>query len=212
MRMDKQLIAEKTAKYVRDVMNHEPGHDWFHIERVVSIAKVIGRREGADMFVVEMAALLHDVDDWKFTDGSTMARDWMRSVGVGDDAAKIMDIIENLSFKGTTHDDSMTTIEGKVVQDADRLDAIGAIGIARVFTFAGHSNNPIHDPSIKPRLDMTTEEYKKNKSTAINHFHEKVLLLKGRMNTATGRELAHGRHEFIEKYLDQFFKEWEGKV
>ena len=214
--MNKEQLIEKTVDYVkRNMENGEVGHDWSHVERVWKMAKRIGIGEKADMFIVEMAALLHDIADWKFHGdgaGELKARTWMETIGVKkEDIESVVHVVENISFKGSGEKEKMSTLEGKVTQDADRLDALGAIGIARALTFAGHVGNPIYDPEIKPRSDMKFSEYKESKEPAINHFYEKLLLLKDRMNTKTGKELAEQRHKFMEKYLEQFFKEWDGK-
>ncbi len=214
--MDKEQLIEKTVEYVkRSMENGEVGHDWSHVERVWKMAKRIGIEEKADMFIVEMAALLHDVADWKFHgEGAceSKARTWMETIGVKkEDIENVVHVIENISFKGSGEKEKMSTMEGKIVQDADRLDALGAMGIARAFTFAGHAGNPIYDPEIKPRVDIKFSEYKECKEPSINHFYEKLLLLKDRMNTKTGRKLAEQRHKFMEEYLEEFFKEMGGE-
>ena len=189
-------------------------HDWFHIERVWNMAKLIAKAEGADLFVVEMAALLHDIDDFKFNSHETAVKSaaWLQSLGVDSGTAeKIIHIVENISFKGSAEQNKIQTLEGKVVQDADRLDAIGAFGIARAFTYAGYKNIPIFNPSVEARENMSFEQYKRTEGSAINHFHEKLLLLKDRMNTKTGRLMAEERHNFMESYLRQFFKEAKGE-
>ena len=189
-------------------------HDWFHIERVWNMAKLIAKAEGADLFVVEMAALLHDIDDFKFNSHETAVKSaaWLQSLGVDSGTAeKIIHIVENISFKGSAEQNKIQTLEGKVVQDADRLDAIGAFGIARAFTYAGYKNIPIFNPSVEARENMNFEQYKRTEGSAINHFHEKLLLLKDRMNTKTGRLMAEERHNFMEIYLRQFFKEAKGE-
>lgn len=196
------------------------GHDWWHVARVLEMAKNIGQQEGADMFVVELAALLHDIADWKFhegddTVGSKLAREILTKHQVTSEVVEqVGEIVEKLSFKGAGVASEMPTIEGKVVQDADRLDALGAIGVARTFAYGGHAGRPLYDPDNKPVMHQTKEDYYKAKSqgTSINHFYEKLLLLKDRMNTQTGKKLAQGRHEFLETYLDRFFQEWEGKI
>ena len=189
-------------------------HDWFHIERVWNTAKLIAKEEGADLFVVEMATLLHDIDDFKFNSHETAVKSaaWLQSLGVDSGTAeKIIHIVENISFKGSAEQNKIQTLEGKVVQDADRLDAIGAFGIARAFTYAGYKNIPIFNPSVEARENMSFEQYKRTEGSAINHFHEKLLLLKDRMNTKTGRLMAEERHNFMESYLRQFFKEAKGE-
>ena len=211
-----QDAIERTKEYVRRNMEEykDATHDWFHIERVWNTAKLIAKEEGADLFVVEMATLLHDIDDFKFNSHETAVKSaaWLQSLGVDSGTAeKIIHIVENISFKGSAEQNKIQTLEGKVVQDADRLDAIGAFGIARAFTYAGYKNIPIFNPSVEARENMNFEQYKRTEGSAINHFHEKLLLLKDRMNTKTGRLMAEERHNFMESYLRQFFKEAKGE-
>ncbi len=192
------------------------GHDWWHIMRVRATALTIAREELADMFICELAALLHDMADGKLVDDEEAALGelgtWLAEQGVdAERAGHILEIIATMSFKGGSRP-PMRTLEGKVVQDADRLDAIGAIGISRVFAYSGAKSRPIHDPGIRPREAMTQAEYRSGNDTAINHFHEKLLKLKALMNTEHGRKLADGRHRFMEQYLEQFHKEWEGNA
>jgi len=211
-------VIRRTTDHVRALLSDESsGHDWFHVERVRNTALRIGREEGADLFVVELAALLHDVADWKFAGGDheagpRAARDWLSSLGV---EATVIDhvceIIAGLSFKGAGVETPMRTLEGRCVQDADRLDALGAIGIARAFAYGGHKGRALYDPSIPPQPHASFEAYKKNAGPTINHFYEKLLLLKDRMTTATGKRLAAARHAYLEQFLDEFFAEWEGK-
>jgi uncharacterized protein len=178
----------------------------------------IGKRERADMFVVELAALLHDIADFKFNRGDDKAgarisRAWLRKQNVCEEITnQVCDIVENVSFKGAGVKSKIATKEGKIVQDADRLDAIGAIGIARTLAFGGLRNREIYNPDIKPRMHKSFKAYKSSKGTTINHFYEKLLLLKGLMNTKTGKQIAKSRHKFMELYLERFFKEWEGKI
>ena len=214
--MQNDQIIEKTADYVRKTMkNGDVGHDWFHVERVWKMARKIGQEENASMIVVELAALLHDIADWKFHDegvGEKLAVEWLEGLGINKTIVDdVIHIIENISFKGSAEKEKMKTLEGRVVQDSDRLDALGAFGVARAFTFAGHKNIPIFAPGVKPRENMTFKQYKETEGSAINHFYEKLLLLKDRMNTKTGKRLAEGRHKFMEIYLEQFFKEAEGE-
>lgn len=217
--MDKNDILEATAQFARQTLEGEgSGHDWWHIHRVRENAMAIGRAEGADLFVVELAALLHDIADWKFHDGDAEAGprvsgEWLTEQGV--EAAVIdhvCDIIRKLSFKGAGVNTDMPTLEGRVVQDADRLEAIGAMGVARCFAYGGHKSRPIYDPESEPTPHGSFEEYKKTSGSTINHFYEKLLLLKDRMQTPTGRRLAEGRHAFMESFLKQFFAECEGKA
>jgi uncharacterized protein len=195
---DSDLIS-RTAAYVRQTLAADSSHDWFHVERVWRNSQAIGQEEGADLTVVELAALLHDIADWKFHGGDEaigprMAREWMASQHVPAETIEhVCDIIAKLSFKGAGVKTDMPSLEGAIVQDADRLDAIGAIGVARAFSYGGHAGRAI---------------YKNNKGPTINHFYEKLLLLKDRMNTRTGRRLAAQRHEFMEQFLAQFFAEW----
>lgn len=218
--MNKKLIIKNTADYAKKTLDGEgSGHDWWHVNRVWQLAKNIGKKEKADMFIVELAALLHDISDWKFskgddTRGSRLAGKWLEKLNVDQ---KIIDeicfIIQNLSYKGGTNKVKMSSIEGKVVQDADRLDALGAIGIARAFAFGGNTNAKMHDPDIRPMTFKNFEEFKKSMkvNTVINHFYEKLLLLKDLMNTKTAKNIALKRHKFMEEYLDLFYKEWDGK-
>ena len=213
--MDKELIINKTKEYIRERMEGEAtGHDWWHVLRVYKTSKYIGSKENADMFVVELAALLHDISDWKFNNGDSsvgakLASQWLKTLDVEEGViSKIADIIKTLSFKGGTQSSYQQTIEGKVVQDADRLDAIGAIGIARTFAYGGFKGREIYSPDLSPETYSDFEEYKNSKGTTINHFYEKLLLLKDLMNTETGKTIAKQRHEFMESYLTQFYKEW----
>ena len=210
-------IIYLTVEFVkRQLQDAEGGHDWFHIERVWKNAETIAKSEQCDPEIVALAALLHDIADSKFhggdeTVGPTLARNWLESNGYSRaNLQHIIAIIENVSFKGGNMARTHESIELDVVQDADRLDAIGAIGIARTFNYGGFKNRTIYDPDIAPNLNMTKEEYKKSIAPTINHFHEKLLLLKDRMNTQTGKEMAAERHRFMELYLDQFYAEWNG--
>lgn len=218
-RLDKTDIITKTKNYVRETLSGEgSGHDWWHVYRVWKTAQTIGKEEGADMFVVELAALLHDIADWKFNDGdedagARTARVWLESLEVDTKVTdNVCEIISTSSFKGSGVKASMKTLEGRVVQDADRLDAIGAIGIARTFAYGGFKNREIYDPDINPETHESAEQYKKNTSPTINHFYEKLLLLKDLMNTKTARKIAEGRHRYMEDYLKRFFEEWDGKL
>ncbi|HUH33970.1 MAG TPA: HD domain-containing protein, partial [Daejeonella sp.] len=211
-------IIDQTVEFVKHTLKDaEAGHDWWHILRVWNNAKLIGQSENADMLVVELAALLHDIADSKFhkgdeTIGPKLAGDFLRSIEVQEVVIEhVQNIIENMSFKsslGTTV--RFQSLEIQIVQDADRLDAIGAIGIARAFTYGGYKNREMYNPDIKPELNMSKEEYKNSTAPTINHFHEKLLLLKDRMNTDTGRQIAIERHQFMETYLEQFNNEWNG--
>jgi len=214
--MDKELIINKTKEYAKTKLKGEgTGHDWFHILRVYKTSIYIGKKENVDMFVVELAALLHDIADWKFNEGNSdvgpkLSRQWLDSLGVNDDIIdKVTKIIATMSFKGGTTNAMQETMEGKVVQDADRLDAIGAMGIARAFAYGGYKERELYNPNIEPQKYKNFEQYKKSVSTTVNHFYEKLLLLKDLMNTESGKSMAIERHKFMENYLDQFFKEWD---
>ena len=214
MKQQEQLKAmEQYAKRVLD--SDTTGHDWSHIERVVNTTKTIAEAEGADLFICEAAALLHDVIDDKIAQDPAEAlkklKEFLTSIEVAPgEIEAIESIITRMSFKNHQENQELS-LEGRVVQDADRLDAIGAIGIARVMCYSGSTGRPIHHPHMKPRKQMTAEEYRNGESTAIMHFYEKLLKLKELMNTDYGKKLAKGRHEFLELYLEQFYAEWEGK-
>ncbi|SES20627.1 uncharacterized protein SAMN04487944_12374 [Gracilibacillus ureilyticus] len=210
--MDKDKVVQDTEKLVKDaLMNEKSGHDWFHIKRVTKTAKEIADKEDADTFVVTIAALLHDLADDKVVDNEEKAlsdiRKYLIESGIDHtDAQHILTIIQTISFKGGNNP-PVETLEAKVVQDADRLDALGAIGIARCFVYAGKVGSPIYHSQLEIRENMSLEEYRNNNSSAINHFYEKLLKLKDLMNTKTGKELAAQRHEFLENFLDQFYLE-----
>jgi uncharacterized protein len=217
--MDTQHIIKKTEEYVRKTLEGEgSGHDWWHVYKVRNLAIELGISENADLYVVELASLLHDIADWKFHSGDesvgpAKAREWLESQQVDEPIiCHVCEIIQEISFKGAGVKTPMKTLEGKVVQDADRLDATGAQGISRAFTYGGHKGREIYNPNIKPEHHDTFEQYKSGEGPSINHFYEKLLLLKDLMNTDTGRKIAEGRHQFMEQYLDRFFKEWEGKA
>lgn len=210
-------LLEVTIKYVKEILTEaEGGHDWFHIERVWKNADTIAKGEGCDQEIVALAALLHDIADSKFhsgdeTVGPRVARNWLVSKGYPKEKLEhVIAIIENVSFKGGHNERNHSSIELDVVQDADRLDAIGAIGIARTFNYGGFKNRTIYDPDFAPNLNMSKEEYKNSTAPTINHFYEKLLLLKDRMNTQTGKDMAAERHRFMKTYLDQFYAEWDG--
>lgn len=212
--MKKSEIITKTKEFVkRKLGNESSGHDWWHTYRVWKTALQIAKKEGADTYVVQLSALLHDISDWKFNKGdasvgSNIARHWLKKQKVDEKTiCLICEIIQNISFKGAKVKNKIKTKEGKIVQDADRLDAIGAIGIARTFAFGGKMNNPIYAPDINPVLHKTKKSYLKQTHT-INHFYEKLLLLKDRMNTKTGKKMAEKRHNFMKLFLKEFFKEW----
>lgn len=209
---------EKTIEYVKDELNGaEAGHDWFHIERVYNNALNLLKDEKVNEQVVLLGALLHDIADSKFhngdeTIGPKKAFDFMTSIGIDEEVkSHVVNIIENISFKGGNFEKKFYSKELDVVQDADRLDAIGAIGIARAFTYGGFKNRILYDPKQEPVFNMTKEEYKNHEGTTINHFYEKLLLLKDLMNTNSGRQIAEKRHEFMKVYLDAFLEEWNGE-
>jgi uncharacterized protein len=216
--MNQEEIINKTISYVKmELANAEGGHDWHHIYRVWSTAKEIASQEKCNTLIVELGALLHDIADSKFNGGDEeigprKAEAYLRSVEVDEDTIiHVVNIIRNISFKGGKEAKSFDSIELDVVQDADRLDAIGAIGIARAFNYGGFKGRALYDPTIPPNMNMTKEEYKHSSAPTINHFYEKLLLLKDMMNTATGKKMAKLRHDFMINYLEQFYEEWEGK-
>jgi len=217
--MSNSKIVQNTIQFVKkELENAEGGHDWFHIERVYKNTLLIAESEDVDRTIVALGALLHDIADSKFHGGNEsvgpkVARDWLTVQETDSEIIEhVVQIINNISFKGGNQNQDFRSLELDVVQDADRLDAIGAIGIARTFNYGGYKDMKIYDPSISPKLDMTKEEYKKSKAPTINHFYEKLLLLKDRMNTETGKKLAQKRHEYMEGFLKQFYLEWKGEV
>lgn len=205
---------KQTENHIKNLfVNEGSGHDWWHIHRVRTLALKIAETEGGNGFIIEMAALLHDIDDWKINGDrqTSNAESWLISINASKTVTKeILEIIDQVSFKGAGVKTIATSIEAKIVQDADRLDAIGAIGIARTFAYGGNKGRPIYLPDIKPELHSDFESYKKTTAPTINHFYEKLLLLKNRLNTATAIEIAKKRHIFMEVFLQQFFGEWEG--
>lgn len=216
--MNKNQIIQNTIQFVKETLKGaEGGHDWFHIERVYKNALLISENEKVDPFTVQLGALLHDIADAKFTDGDESvgpqkAREFLLSQQVEEEViAHIENIILFISYKSSLdHSKSFNSPELNVIQDADRLDAIGAIGIARCFNYGGFKNRALYDPEIAPNLKMTKEEYKKSNAPTINHFYEKLLLLKDQMNTKTGKLLAEERHGYMKGFLYQFFNEWNG--
>lgn len=220
--MDKKQLIEKTRAYVKEsLQGAEGGHDWFHIERVYNNAKLIAKVEGVDLFVVELGALLHDIADSKFYDGDESigpkkTASFLESINVPTDIIEhIVNIVIHVSFKSGLESDATVKFnspELQVIQDADRLDAIGAIGIARAFNYGGFKNRSLFDPEIAPKLNQDKETYKKSKAPTINHFYEKLLLLKDKMNTQTGKRIAEKRHAFMEQFLKEFYDEWQGKI
>ena len=212
-------LIDKTIVFVKQqLINAESGHDWFHIERVYKNALLIAQSESCNLEIVKLGALLHDIADSKFTNGDETvgpktARVFLESINAPEETiVHVINIIENISFKGGNFEKSFNSIELEIVQDADRLDAIGAIGIARTFNYGGFKNRQIYNPAIPPKLNMTKKEYKKSEAPTLNHFYEKLLMLKDKMNTQTGKELAQERHLFMEKFLSQFYAEWDGEL
>lgn len=211
------LINNTIAFVKQQLEGAEGGHDWFHIERVYKNSLLIAKEEECDLTVVQLGALLHDIADSKFhggdeTVGPKTARAFLEIQNVSEDIIQhVINIIENISFKGGNFEKKFNSKELEIVQDADRLDAIGAIGIARAFNYGGFKNRVLYNPEIQPNLNMSKEEYKKNDSPTLNHFYEKLLLLKYKMNTSTGLKIAEERHKFMEQFLSQFYAEWEGQ-
>ncbi|MPS65249.1 MAG: phosphohydrolase [Chryseobacterium sp.] len=208
-------LIESTIEFVKEKLEGaEAGHDWFHIERVWKLSRKIAEKENCNIEVVELSALLHDIADPKFHNGDEtlalkISREFLESQNTSENIIEqVLFVIKNISFKNRGEAPKNLPIELKIVQDADRIDAIGAIGIGRTFNFGGFKNNPMYDPNSKPNLNMTKEEYKKSNGTTINHFYEKLLLLKDLMNTSEGKKIAEERHDFMLKFLDQFYKEW----
>ncbi len=224
--MNKQEIIANTKVFVKTRLKHaEGGHDWFHILRVYNNSKLIAKNENVDLFIVELGALLHDIADSKFHDGDEtigpkIARKFLESQNLENSIiSHIEKIISNISYKSSLTDSKVRSPEQKfsspelnVIQDADRLDAIGAIGIARCFNYGGFKNRSIHNPDIPPKLNQSKEAYKNSTAPTINHFYEKLLLLKDKMNTTAGKQIATDRHNFMKQFLVQFYDEWDGKI
>ncbi len=214
--MTHEEIIHQTADFIRkEFSDDSSGHDWWHIYRVWKNSLAICEIEQADAFIVQLAALLHDLDDWKFNASGDetphRARAWLDSHQVDSSVAEsVCHIITHISYKGAGVENKMDSLEGFIVQDADRLDAIGAIGIGRAFAYGGYKDRPMYDPDSPPQMHASFEEYKNSKSATINHFYEKLLLLKDRMNTQTAKRIAEERHQVMQKFLDQFMLEWEG--
>jgi uncharacterized protein len=217
--MNQETIIPNTIAFVKEELkNAEGGHDWFHVERVFKNALLIAKEEKVDALIVSLAALLHDIADPKFhngdeTIGPKKATNFLIAQKVSKEIGlHVVKIIKYVSFKNSldANQKQFTSKELKVVQDADRLDAIGAIGIARCFNYGGFKNRPLYNPEVIPNLNMTKEEYKNADAPTINHFYEKLLLLKEQMNTVTGKKIAENRHLFMKQYLDQFYEEWNG--
>ena len=216
--MNRIEIIQKTVEFISQEFESEgSGHDWFHIDRVRRLALHIGQSEGSEPFITEMGALLHDLDDWKLTESEShfpvKAKKWLETLEVEAQVATlILNVIEDISYQGAGTETPVRSIEAAVVQDADRLDAIGAIGIARTFAYGGHKSRLIYNPAIAPVMHSDFQSYKNSTAPTINHFYEKLLLLKDRMNTNTAKSIADQRHCFMEYYLEQFFNEWEAKT
>lgn len=216
--MTQKEQIEKTIAFVKDTLvDAEGGHDWFHTLRVYNNSLLISKKEDVDSFIVSLGALLHDIADSKFTNGDEtigpkLAREFLTSIQVEKNVMEhVILIIENISYGGGNETQKFKSPELDVIQDADRLDALGAIGIARTFNYGGFKNRALYNPDIQPNLNMSKEEYKKSTAPTLNHFYEKLLLLKDRMNTKTGQQIAANRHEFMVQYLEQFYAEWEGE-
>ena len=216
MRATSEQVNQTIVFVKEQLSNAEGGHDWFHTERVYKNALLIAKTEPVDTLVVALGALLHDIADSKFNNGDEtigpkIAREFLFKLNVDSTIIEhVVNIIENISFKGGNEKQSFHSPELDVIQDADRLDAIGAIGIARCFNYGGFKNRQLYNPDIKPHLNMTKEEYKSSTAPTINHFYEKLLLLKDKMNTKTGQKIALERHQYMENFLKQFYKEWQG--
>jgi uncharacterized protein len=215
---DQRQRVDKTVQLVKEKLGEDStGHDYFHIMRVRALAVRLAIEEGADAYVVELAALLHDIADWKFHDGDLnagpkVATEWLQSLDEKPETVeKVAAIIKEVSYKGAGVKTTPASIEGKVVQDADRLDALGAIGIARTFAYGGKFERPMYDPDQPPVMHQTFEQYKNSRGTTLNHFYEKILLLKERLNTDAARALADERHKYVEDFVERFLSEWEGK-
>jgi len=216
--MSDAALLHNTINFVKkQLQGAEGGHDWFHIERVYNNALLIAKGEACDLTIVKLGALLHDIADSKFhngdeTVGPRVAWEFLESQNVAEAVIiQVVNIIENISFKGGNFEKHFHSPELGIVQDADRLDALGAIGIARTFNYGGYKGRPMYDPGIAPNMHMTKEEYKASNAPTLNHFYEKLLLLKDKMNTATGKAIAQERHAFMETFLAQFYAEWEGE-
>jgi uncharacterized protein len=216
--MSKENIIKQTEDYIKSRLSREgSGHDWFHVYRVWKCAYRIAETEKADMFVVQLGALLHDIADWKFYEGDDyigprLAMEWLNKLRIDSSIiSHVCQIVKDISFKGAGVTSKMMTLEGMIVQDADRLDALGAIGIARTFAYGGHKGREMYNPNIKPEKHETFEQYKNSTGPTLNHFYEKLLLLKDLMNTKTALKIAEERHAYMEQYLKRFYAEWEGK-
>ncbi|MEL6271659.1 MAG: HD domain-containing protein [Chloroflexota bacterium] len=212
-----ETLLQSTRDYVRHTLSGEgTGHDWWHIQRVTKTALYICDRENADPVIVELAALLHDIDDWKFsgdvTAGASAARAWLEQNNAPDATTDaVVQIIERLSYKGGFETRPMTSLEGKIVQDADRLDALGPVGIARTFAYGGAKHRLIHDPDHSPESHADFESFKAAEGTTINHFYEKLFKLKDTLHTATAKQIGEKLHRYIERYIADFYAQWDGR-
>ena len=221
----RKIIIIKTISYIKkELKNAEGGHDWSHTNRVLNLAKSIAKKsssenkEKIDMFIIELGSLLHDIADSKFNNGNeelapNKARNFLSSINVDESTiTHIVKIIENISYRSSLgKKQTFSSLELKIIQDADRLDALGAIGIARAFSYGGYKERSLYDPEIKPVSNMTKDEYKNNKGPTVNHFYEKLFLLKDKMNTTAGKKIAKKRELFMKEYLEQFYSEWESR-
>lgn len=215
--MNKKLILKNTKDFVKNTLSKDStGHDWWHIYRVWKLSLYIAKKEkNKKLFIVELGALLHDIADFKFhngdeTVGPKVAREWLERQNVPEEIiTQVVHIVESISYKGAKVKNTMQSLEGKIVQDADRLDALGAIGIARTFAYGGYKGREMYNPHIKPEIHTNSKSYKNSTGPTINHFYEKLLLLKDKMNTKTAKQLALKRHKFMEKYLEEFYREWD---
>lgn len=212
-------VIEEIKALVRNQFEADAsGHDWYHIERVYKLAIHLQSKEGGDLEVIELAALLHDISDYKlnggiYDDGGNQARKILSNYPIDSEKIELIcSIIDDVSYKGAKVADKMTTIEGKIVQDADRLDAIGALGIARTFAYGGHKGQPMYDPELKPQLHEDFNTYANSRTSTINHFYEKLLLLRDRLNTETAKEIGNQRHQLMEDYLASFYAEWNIEI
>lgn len=215
LKIQQNKVLVETENYIRNIFEDDgSGHDWWHIYRVRNMALKLAETESGNIFIIEMAALLHDLDDWKLkkSNEESKTEGWLSKLNVSkEEGVSILEVIEQVSFKGARVKNNAISIEAQIVQDADRLDAIGAIGIARTFAYGGSKNRLIHHPDAKSVFHETFEAYKKNTAPTINHFYEKLLLLKDLMNTNFAKEIAKKRHRLMEEFLSQFFAEWESK-
>lgn len=213
-----EIIRTCEAFVKTELKNAEGGHDWWHTQRVRNMSLQLAKIEHADLFTVELSSLMHDIADAKFNNGDEnagpkKAGEFLQALHVDEKIIlQVEFIIRNISFKSQDISAELKTIEFKVVQDADRIDAMGAIGIARAFSYGGYKNRPIYNPHAKPMLKINKEDYRKSNAPTINHFYEKLLLLKDLMNTETARKIAQQRHQFMEKYLEEFFKEQDSSI